>query len=174
MPETLESVAEPKDSTKVGFLTAIGHVRIFRKDMQAVCDSLVYSSLDSCMTMYRDPVTWSDERQLFGDSIKIYMNDSTVREAYVFSNAMSIEKRLDQKHFNQVASREMRAFFKEGKIRLTEAIGNVLSVYFPEEEKDSSVIGLNYLETDTLRMFMSGQQRLEKIWVSKKYGMCDS
>lgn len=146
------------------------NVRAYRKDVQAVCGLLVFNSKDSCMTMYRDPVTWSDERQLFGDSIKIYMNDSTVREAYVFSNAMSIEKRLDQKHFNQVASREMRAFFEEGKVRRTEAIGNVLSVYFPEEEKDSSVIGLNYMETDTLRMFMSDQQRLEKIWVSKPEG----
>ena len=146
------------------------NVRAYRRDVQAVCGLLVFNSKDSCMTMYEDPVTWSDERQLFGDSIKIYMNDSTVREAYVFNNAMSIELMRDKKHYNQVASREMRAFFEDGKIRRSEAIGNVLSVYFPEEEKDTSIIGLNYLETDTLRLFLSPERQLEKIWVSAPEG----
>lgn len=146
------------------------NVRAYRQDIQAVCGLLVFNSKDSCMTMYEEPVTWSDDRQLFGDSIKAYMNDSTIREAYVYSNAMSIEKMRDGQHYNQVSAREMRSFFEDGKMRRSEVIGNVLSVYFPEEERDSSLIGLNYMETDTMRMFLSPERRLEKIWVSKPEG----
>ena len=146
------------------------HVRAYRNDVQAVCGLLVFHSKDSCMTMYQDPVVWSDERQLFGDSIRVFMNDSTIREAYVYHNAMSIELMRDGEHYNQVSSREMRAFFVDGKMRRSEAIGNVVSVYFPEEERDSSLIGLNHMETDTLRMFMTPERRLEKIWVSKPEG----
>ena len=31
-------------------------VRAYRRDVQAVCDSLVYNSLDSCLTLYNDPI----------------------------------------------------------------------------------------------------------------------
>lgn len=40
------------------------HARAFRRDFQAMCDSLVYDTRDSCLTMYKDPITWSDGRQL--------------------------------------------------------------------------------------------------------------
>ena len=146
------------------------NVRAYRKDLQAVCGLLVFNSQDSCMTMHRDPIVWSDERQLLGDSIKAYMNDSTVREAYVFGNTLSVELTRDRQHYNQVAAKEMRAFFEGGKLRRNEAIGNVLSVFFPEEERDSSFVGLNYMETDTLRMYLSPERKLEKIWVSKPEG----
>ncbi len=66
-------------------------VRIYRKDVQAVCDSLVFNTLDSCLTMYRDPIVWNDNRQLLGEKIEIYMNDSTVRLARVSGQALSVE-----------------------------------------------------------------------------------
>ena len=50
---------------------AYNKVRAYRTDVQAVCDSLVYSSQDSCMTMYRDPIIWNEGQQLFGEKICI-------------------------------------------------------------------------------------------------------
>lgn len=38
-------------------------VRMYRVDLQAVCDSLVGNSRDSSMTMYTDPIAWSGPRQ---------------------------------------------------------------------------------------------------------------
>ena len=53
-------VAEaPKDSTKVGFLTCVHNVKVFRQDMQVLCDSLVYSELDSIARFYIDPIVWN-------------------------------------------------------------------------------------------------------------------
>lgn len=54
-------------------------VRAYRLDMQAICDSLVFNSQDSCMTMYKDPIVWNGNRQLLGEKILVFMNDSTVR-----------------------------------------------------------------------------------------------
>lgn len=143
------------------------HVRAYRKDIQAVCNLLVFNSKDSCMTMRQNPVVWSDNRQLMGDSIKAFMNDSTVREMHVLGNAFSAEQVRDKEHFNQISSKEMHAYFEKGEMKYNEAVGNVLTIYFPEEEKDSSLIGLNYLETDTLRMFMAEKRKLDHIWTSK-------
>lgn len=100
------------------------------------------------------------------------MNDSTIRKAYVFGNALSIEKVEDeqQDRFNQISAKEMRAFFTNGKIRRNEAIGNVLSVYFPKDDKDSTYVGLNTLQTDTMRMYLTEERKLQKIWASAPTG----
>jgi len=70
----------------------------------------------------------------------------------------------------RVASQRMNAYFDEGKIRMSEAVENVQTVYYPVDEADSSLIGMVYLETDTMRMFLSPERKLEKIWTSKSDG----
>lgn len=141
-------------------------VRAYRADIQAVCDSLVYNSLDSCMTMYKDPIAWSGERQLLGEIIKVYMKDSTIERGHVTGQALSVEKVLNEDHYNQVASKEMFAFFEKGEIYKTEAVGNVQSVYFPIDEKDTTLLACNYLETDTMRMYLK-ERKLQRIWACK-------
>lgn len=143
------------------------HVRAYRTDVQAVCDSMVANSKDSCLTMYRDPIVWNANRQLLGEVIKIYMQDSTVREAHVLGQALSIEQMPDSVHFNQLSSRDMFAYFVDGNVRRNDAVSNVRSIYYSVDDKDSTLIGLNYLETDTMRMYISAQRKLQKIWTCR-------
>lgn len=143
------------------------HVRAYRTDVQAVCDSMVANSKDSCLTMYRDPIVWNANRQLLGEVIKIYMQDSTVREVHVLGQALSVEQMPDSVHFNQLSSRDMFAYFVDGNVRRNDAISNVRSIYYSVDEKDSTLIGLNYLETDTMRMYISPQRKLQKIWTCR-------
>ena len=146
---------------------AYPHVKAYRVDMQAICDSLVFSSKDSCMTMYHDPVVWNGNRQLLGELIEAYSNDSTIREARVIGQALSIEKGMGEANYNQVSSKQMNAYFLDGNIRQTEAMGNVKVIYYTMDDKDSSYIGLNYMETDTMRMYMSEKRELERIWTTR-------
>lgn len=148
----------------------VNNVRAFRTDVQAVCGFLVANTKDSCMTMYDYPIVWSGNRQLVGDSIKAYMNDSTIRQAYVYGNAFSIETLPDKQHYNQISSRDMRADFVNGAVRRVDAWGNV-EVVFYHTDKDSTLIGHNYTETDTLRMFITPERKLKKIWMSKADGV---
>ena len=65
-------VEEPKDTTKIGFLEAVKNVRVYKKNMQIVCDSLLYSDLDSLARLYVQPVIWQDiTRQYSADSISV-------------------------------------------------------------------------------------------------------
>ena len=81
-------------------------MRAFRTDVQAVCDSLVYNSLDSCMTLYHDPIVWNANQQLVGDRIEVFMKDSLIDHAHVIDNCFSIQQlRSDTTRFNQVASK---------------------------------------------------------------------
>lgn len=141
-------------------------VRSFRTDVQAVCDSLIYNTKDSCLIMYKDPITWNANRQLLGEVIEVFMKDSTINRAHVINQALSIEQLEDSLHFNQISSREMFGYFDKGEIRKTEAIGNVLAVYYLQDDKDSSLTNMAYIETDTMRMFMRNRQ-LETLWTCK-------
>ena len=149
---------------------AFHKVRVYRTDVQAVCDSLVFNSKDSCMTMYKDPIVWNANRQLLGEVIKAYMNDSTIRMAHVIGQALSIDEMPDSVHFNQVTSKEMKAYFENGQARMGESIGNVQTIYYLTNDKDSSIVGLNYMETDTMRMYLSLERQLQKIWANKSVG----
>lgn len=144
-------------------------VRMYRKDIQAVCDSLVYNSKDSIMTMYKDPIAWNVNRQLLGEVIEVFMKDSTVEHAHINGQALSVEKVDEKDHFNQVSSKDMYAYFINGDIYESDAIGNVQTVYYPIDEKDSTYQGLNYLETDTMRMYLQ-QRKLQRIKTNKASG----
>ena len=122
------------------------------------------------MTMYQDPIVWNEGRQLLGEVIKVYTNDSTIREAHVLGQALSIEMLPDSTHYNQISSRDMYAYFVKGAIRRNDAVSNVRSIYFPIDSKDSTYIGLNYTETDTMRMYISPERKLQRIWMPKATG----
>lgn len=147
------------------------HVRAYSHQMQAVCDSLVYHSVDSCMTMYKDPVVWNEGNQILGEKIKVFFNDSTIRYAEVLSQALSVELMSDSIHYNQVSSRDMRSYFVDGKVKENWAVSNVKLVYYPIDDADSTIIGLNYTETDTMKMFLTPQKTLEKIWMCANTGV---
>ena len=148
---------------------AYNKVRAYRIDVQAVCDSLVYNTLDSCLTMYQDPIAWSNGQQLLGEMIKVYMKDSTIHRAHVIGQALSVEQLRDSVHFNQVTSKEMIAYFNQGEIAETDANDNVQIVYYPIDESDSTLIGLNYTETSQLKMYLENR-KMKKIWMPKAEG----
>ena len=140
-------------------------VRFYRSDVQGVCDSLVFSAKDSCLTMYRDPILWNKRQQLLGEQIMIYMNDSTIDWAHIQNQALSVE-RLDSANYNQVTGKEMKAFFKDGEMNQVDVIGSVRLVYYPME-KDSTYIGMNISETSQLSMFIENR-KLKKMIMSPK------
>lgn len=146
-------------------MRAYRKVRIYRTDVQGVCDSLIFNSKDSCLTMYYDPVLWNEKQQLLGEEIKVYMNDSTINWAHIINQALTVEMK-DSIHYNQVTGKEMKAFFRDGDMRQVDVLGTVRVVYYPEE-RDSTMIGLNSSETSVLNMYLK-DRKMEKMVMSPK------
>lgn len=150
-------------------MRAYHKVRAYRTDVQAVCDSMVYNSKDSCLTMYTDPILWQGPQQLIGEEIKVYMNDSTIDWAHIINQALAVEQK-DSVHYNQVSGKEMMAYFEEGEMRRVEVNGNVLVVYYPVEERDSSLIGMDYTEGGFLRMILKDRRMERGSFIGKATG----
>lgn len=143
-------------------LHAYRHLRAYRKDVQAVCDSLVYNTKDSCMTMYHDPILWQNGQQLLGEEIRAFFNDSTLDSVQVLRQALSVE-RLDSIHYNQVTGKSICSYFQDGEITLTTVNQNVFVNYFPFDD-DSLLIGMNHAETTQIKLYLKNR-KVERVWM---------
>lgn len=143
-------------------------VRSYRVDIQMVCDSLMGSSIDSCLYLYKDPIVWNGDQQIVGEEMRVYLNDSTVDSIQVLRQAMSIEK-LDKHHYNQVSGREMHTYFNNGEVYLNQVEGNVLAIYYMLDS-DSLLYGSNYTETTLLKMYVENR-KMKSLWMPAAQGV---
>ena len=129
-------VEEPKDTTKVGFLEAIGKVKVYKKSMQVACDSLLYSDLDSLGRLFKEPVIWQDvTRQYSADSITVIMKDGALQKASLMANAF-ITIQEDTSHYDQIKGTEMLAFFDEnGGLKRFDVLGGASALFYIEENE---------------------------------------
>lgn len=146
---------------------AYHHMRAYRRDIQAVCDSLVYDGKDSVLTMYKDPILWQEGQQLLGEEIKAFFNDSTIDSVQVLRQALSVE-RLDSIHYNQVTGNEMHTYFRDGEVYLSTSQGNVYVNYYHVGE-DSILADMNHTETTFLKLYMKNR-KIDKIWMPAATG----
>jgi len=131
----------PPDTTKIGFLEALGNVKIFRKDMQVVCDSLVYSDLDSLARLFNSPVVYQETvRQYRADSISIVVDGGALEKASLMSNAF-ITIQEDTSHYDQIKGTEMMAYFDEkGGLRRFDVLGGASALFFLEENNSLATV----------------------------------
>ena len=81
-----------KPDTSIRYFLAFHHVRIFNDSLQAVSDSLHYSTADSTFKLFGEPVVWNDKSQITGDTIYMYTQNQKPKRLYVFNNGMIINK----------------------------------------------------------------------------------
>ena len=108
-----DSLKGPLDTTKIGFVVALGKVRLYRDDMQFRCDSLVYTDLDSLARLYIDPIVWNEKgaHQYTSDSLTVVIADGRMQKASLTSNAfVAIEEEKDI-CYDQIRGAEILAFF---------------------------------------------------------------
>ena len=140
-------------------------VRAWGRNIQAVCDSLVFDSRDTCMTMYKDPILWNGGLQLLGEVVKVYMNDSTIKWVNVIDQALYAEE-LDSAIYNQIKGKEMKFFFTEGALREMQVIGSVEIIFYPIDS-DSTYIGMNTTTAGRTNVYMK-DRKVEKVVVPKE------
>ena len=142
---------EARDSVIERQMRGFRKVRAYRTDLQMVADSMVFTTVDTSLTMFRDPILWNENQQVLGEKIIFYMNDSTIDWAHVIGQALFIQQH-DTVHYNQITGREMKAFFRDGEIHHANVKGNVQVVFYPLDS-DSAMIGMNTTEGPSLTAY---------------------
>lgn len=157
-----DSLSAPKDSTKLNFITAIKNVKMFRKDIQLACDSLVYNDLDSLVRMYEKPFVWNEgNRQYSADSIYAVIKDMAMQKASLMSNAFIIVKE-DSLCFDQIRATEMLAYFDTtGALTRFDALGEANAVFYLQEDSVYATVNKSAAKMLSAR-FLNGE--LDKVY----------
>lgn len=132
------------------------NVRVFREDMQAVCDSAHYNGRDSIATLCGDPVCWNEDNQVSADTVKIYLKNGTVDYLHGIGNAIAI-KQEGEAEFDQLAGKEMFAYVQNNDVYLVDVQGNAETVFYPRED-DGTYVGVNRTQSSFVKLYLENRQ----------------
>ncbi|MBR1632096.1 MAG: hypothetical protein IJ680_09595 [Paludibacteraceae bacterium] len=158
---TARELQSPTDTVEVDstyhLLRGFHNVRVYRRDMQAVSDSISYSTIDSVMHLYHFPILWNENNQIAGDQADIYTRNNTVDYAVMSNNAIAIQQ-VDSVHYNQMAGKEIIAHVVEKQVRVIDVNGNAETRFYPIDDKDSSIIGMNITLSSFIKIYVKDRK----------------
>jgi len=125
--------------------------RVYSRDLQAKCDSLSYSFRDSVIRLYIEPVIWSEENQLFSDSIAIFTKNRQADRLELYSSAF-VTNMIDDVRFNQIKGRTLTGFFRDNEIYKINIEGNGETIYYLLDGDE--IVGLNQAKCSSLEIFV--------------------
>lgn len=154
---TLAIDAGKSADTSIRYFMGFHHVRIFNDSLQAVSDSLHYSTSDSTFKLFGQPIAWNGSSQVTGDTMYMYTERQKPKRLYVFYNSIIINKTNDGL-FNQIGGRTLNGYFKEGQIDYVRVKGTPAeSVFYPQDD-DSAYIGMNRTSGDLIDIFFVNKE----------------
>ncbi|WP_299104377.1 OstA-like protein [uncultured Tenacibaculum sp.] len=114
------------------------NVKIFKSDLQGKCDSIHTNQETGLTRMFKNPILWSQNSQITGDSIQFLVDKETNKldSLKVIRNAFMIQKdSLADDIYNQIKGRKIRGKFKDNDLRIMLVKGNAESLYYNRNEQ---------------------------------------
>lgn len=124
---------------KKSFLRAFRKGRFYKSNAQGRADSIAFNETDGVLHMYREPILWSNGKQVTGDKVEAYFNTQAenIDSLKVIGNAFAISKvdSLDMKdEFNQVKGKLMTVYYgADNSIREAKVIGNAQAITYSDD-----------------------------------------
>jgi len=155
-----DSLTSVRDTTPVRYIHAWHNVKMFRSDMQAMCDSMAFCELDSIARLFGRPVLWNEIRhQLSADEMQLLMKDGSFSRGSMLTNAWIISQQ-DSAHFNQIKSTEMLGYFRDSKIYRFDAMGGVSAIFYMADEDVITTVNIKESRSLTAALKDGNAQRL--------------
>jgi len=138
-------------------IRAFHHVKFFKSDMSGKCDSIHSNQASGLTQMFKDPILWSNESQISGDSIQMLSNTKTEKldSLKVLQNAFIIQK--DSIGYNQIKGRNLYGKFEDNDLRFVNIIGNSEVIQFVRNE-DKTLIGINKTSSSSISFTLKESQ----------------
>lgn len=175
IPDSLQSINKPgidsanKSDTAIRYFLAFHHVKIYNDSLQSVCDSLFTSSKDSVFRLYYDPVVWSGNTQISGDTIFLYTKNKQPERLYVFESGLIVNK-TKEGFFNQMSGKTINGYFVNGKIDYMRVKGSQSESIYYMQDDDSAYIGMNRATADVIDLYFKNQDLNKVIFINQIQG----
>ena len=148
------------------------NVRIYRSDFQSVCDSMTAVSTDSTIHLYVDPVLWNEQNQITSEVMDIFTRNRQLARAD-FVGAPMMANRLDSIHYNQIAGKEMTAYFRDNAIWLNKVNGNARTLYYNQDGEPPQITGLFFIESGGIDFYVEENQVVRMVWTNEPHYTID-
>ena len=159
-----DSIVTYPDTSGEKVLYAYYDVKFFRHNVQGLCDSMVYTFIDSVAHLYGDPVLWTDNKQISADIIDMFTRNQKMERMELTKNSFIINFKGED-YYDQIKGKNMICFFEENQLQLIDVKGNGQTVYYAEDGPD--IVGVNNIEcTDMAIHFEEGQVRNINFYVN--------
>lgn len=158
-----DSTAAKGEDSMVRVVRGYFDVKIYRKDFQAVCDSLVGFSIDSTMHLYIDPVLWNENNQIKSEIIDVFTKNQKLDHA-LFTGDPIMSSQIDSVRYNQVKGKVIEALFRNNEIYRTNVNGNGQTLYYMTDDDNGvqSLMGFLVAECADIT-FMMADKQIEQI-----------
>ncbi|PVW14789.1 OstA-like protein [Marixanthomonas spongiae] len=157
--DTLQVTGKPENRIIKGFYRA----RMFKRGLEGEqptsgkCDSIFVDQKKGITKLLRNPVLWSGENQMTGDTIHILSNTKTEKldTLKVFNNAFLIQK--DSAGYNQVKGERLIGLFTNNELDTVNIHKNAEVIYFSRNDKDE-LVGINNTLSSDIQLYLEEQQ----------------
>ena len=157
--DTLQVTGKPENRVIKGFYRA----RMFKRGLEGEqptsgkCDSIFVNQKAGITKLLRNPVLWSGENQMTGDTIHI-LSDTTTEKLdtlKVFNNAFLIQK--DSAGYNQVKGERLIGLFTDNELDTVNIHKNAEVIYFSRNE-ENELVGINNTLSSDIQMYLESQE----------------
>ncbi|WP_084426819.1 OstA-like protein [Aequorivita capsosiphonis] len=157
--DTLRITGKPEDRILKGFNKA----RMFKpgkagdEPTSGKCDSIYVNEKKGITKLLRNPVLWSGENQMIGDTIHILSDTLTDKldTLKVFNNAFLVQK--DSMGFNQVKGERLIGLFTNNELDTVNINKNAQVIYYSRNDKNE-LVGINNTVSSSIQMYLEEQQ----------------
>lgn len=142
----------PADTVTARIIKAYHKVNVYKTNMQAKADSLFYTTADSTLRWFYNPIMWSDGTQQTGDTIYLQMKNKKLNTVQVIEKAFTVNVYKDSLKFNQIKGKKITGFFKDGKMNSMYVDGNAESVYYTKDDDGKAYKEMNQTVSSRIKI----------------------
>lgn len=134
----IENLPDSSDYIIRGYLNS----RVFRNDVQLICDSLITETVDSTTTLIGSPIMWNLNNQITSKRIRTYTKNGELYRARLFEKPI-LGQHVEDQYYNQIKGEYMDAMFRDGSIHRLYVNDASETIYYKQDETvDEFVEGL--------------------------------
>ncbi len=157
--DTLRVTGTPENRVLRGYYKA----RMFKKGLpgeeptSGKSDSIYVNEKTGLTKLLRNPVLWTGENQMTGDTIHLLRNLKTdqLDTLKVFNNAFIVQK--DSAGYNQVKGERLIGLFTNNALDTVNIIKNTQVIFFSRNEKQE-LVGINNTLSSSIQLYIENEE----------------
>lgn len=152
--DSLAGDTTTKKSSADRIMLGLHNVKLFRRDFQGICDSLLMFSADSTSQLHKKSVMWNEINQITSERADVYTRNQKPYRVFFSEGKPIMSAEIDAERYNQVAGKTIEAKFEDGVMYRTDIVGNAQTLYYMVDDADGALMGFLVAESADMTFFI--------------------